>query len=158
MGSIPSNNRVEQFIVCFYIFLMVYGLIFGILHFVPSPSPGYTSFISYLFIMGVAPLINDLFNWLVQFFGYSHVMGNENTLAARIGLSNINLNLLTWVFGIIICFLSIVAIIGIVNFRNKKKEGWIIITYLSIHLIPLLIGIIFLNYLFKKETQNTFNF
>lgn len=157
MGTIPDNNRFESFISCFYIFLVIYGIILGILHFIPSPFDGYNSFISYFIIEEISPLMNSLFDWIVQIFGYTSIMGDGNTLFARIGLSSTNLNMLTWIYGGIICLLCSIAIIGIIEFRNKRRSGWIIITYLSIHLIGLIIGAIFFKYLINKDEQLKFH-
>ncbi|TFF98121.1 MAG: hypothetical protein EU547_02525 [Promethearchaeota archaeon] len=136
---------------------MIGGLILGSFNFIPSPEPKYNSFIIYLIIEYITPLVNSYFNWVVQIIGYNNIMGNGNSLFAEFGLSNTNLNLLTWGFGVIIYVLCVLGVIGLIYFKKRKKIGWTIIVLLTIPLIGFGIGALFLDYLFNRDTINSFN-
>jgi uncharacterized membrane protein YwzB len=133
------------------------GIILGSLNFIPSPEQKYNSYIVYLLIDFITPLVNSNFSWIVQIIGYHKVMGDGNSLFAEFGLSNTNLNLLSWGFGVVIYVLCFVGVIGLIYFKKRKKIGWKIIVLLTIPLIGFVIGAFFLDYLLSRDTINNFD-
>ena len=120
------------------------------------PDPVYNSILVHFIIESLTPILNSIFGVIFQNFGYNNLMGNGNTFFAEFGLSNSNINYLSYTFGIIILVYCIIGIIGLYNFKKNKRSGWFMIFILSIPLIIIIFGIFFLKYLLKREIVEKF--
>ncbi|MHA1229502.1 MAG: hypothetical protein ACTSRP_03050 [Candidatus Helarchaeota archaeon] len=145
------ENSYFTFILHFFVLIGIICAIFGLLCIIPSPDSQYNSYFTYTLLFGFEPLINSLFNNLAQSLGFSSFMGGKNSLLNYFGLSNNNINNLTYSIGVILLLYALFCFIGIYKFNFKKKLGWYILFILSIPLIPSIFGIFNLNYLSRAN-------